>query len=81
MKVEVIKRYFDNAEGRKVNLGEILTVDSDRAAMLEGKKLVKRVAKEVKPKKDTTPALPKTESKNGKKAGPKESPKTGKKGK
>lgn len=44
MKIQIISRYTDTQLGRKVEAGEVLTVDADRAAVIIGKGFAVEIA-------------------------------------
>lgn len=44
MKIEIIESYMDKQLSRRVSVGEVLTVDADRAAVIIGKGFAVEVA-------------------------------------
>jgi len=64
MKIEIIKSYADGSLGRWPNVGEVLTVDADRAAVIIGKGFAVEIAEH----KAEQSHVPKSEKKHTPKA-------------
>jgi len=72
MKIQIISRYTDTQLKRKVESGEVLTVDADRAAVIIGKgfavEIVEAKAMEAESPKQEQSHVPKAERKHTPKA-------------